>query len=319
MGSWDGIDSFIAVCETGGFSAAATRLGVSTSHVSREVARLEDRLQVRLLYRTTRRVSLTDAGRAFLERCQRLVEERDETFAAISESDGAPRGHLRLTCSIAYGERFIVPLVNRFLCDHPQISVSIDLTNRLVDLVGEGFDLAVRTGASLNDSRLIAVRMASRRRHLCAAPAYLERHGAPRNLGELSAHACLMGTADLWLFSEDGRLVEFRPTGVWRCNSGFAVLDAALQGLGLCQLPDFYVGAALTKGTLTSLLGDNRPPDEGIWAVYPHRRHLSPKVSLLINYLKTHIGSAHAGGPPPHQPHHPMDKHVSTDGGQQFR
>lgn len=290
MGSWDGIDSFIAVCETESFSAAASRLGVSTSHISREVARLEDRLQVRLLYRTTRRVSVTDAGRAFLERCRRLVEEREEAFAAVSESDGAPRGHLRLTCSIAYGERFIVPLVNRFLLTHPQLSVSIDLTNRLVDLVGEGFDLAVRTGASLDDSRLIAVRLASRRRYLCASPSYLERHGAPVGLDDLSRHQCLTGTADLWHFDDQGRQVSFRPTGRWRCNSGFAVLDAARQGLGLCQLPDFYVETDLASGTLISLLDDRRPPDEGIWAVYPHRRHLSPKVSLLVDYLKSHVG-----------------------------
>lgn len=290
MGSWDGIDSFIAVCETESFSAAATRLGVSTSHVSREVARLEDRLQVRLLYRTTRRVSVTDAGRTFLERCRRLVEERDEAFSTISERDGAPRGHLRLTCSIAYGERFIVPLVNRFLLTHPQLSVSIDLTNRIVDLVGEGFDLAVRTGTSLDDSRLIAVRLASRRRHLCAAPAYLDRNGVPAGLDDLPRHACLTGTAEFWHFSETGRQVEFRPSGTWRCNSGFAVLDAARQGLGLCQLPDFYVEADLASGALVSLLEANRPPDEGIWAVYPHRRHLSPKVSLLVDYLKSHVG-----------------------------
>lgn len=290
MGSWDGIDSFIAVCETESFSAAAARLGVSTSHISREVARLEDRLQVRLLYRTTRRVSVTDAGRTFLERCRRLVEEREEAFAAVSESDGAPRGHLRLTCSIAYGERFIVPLVNRFLLAHPQLSVSIDLTNRLVDLVGEGFDLAVRTGASLDDSRLIAVRLASRRRYLCASPSYLERHGAPVGLDDLSHHQCLTGTADLWHFDDQERQVSFRPIGSWRCNSGFAVLDAARQGLGLCQLPDFYVETDLVSGTLISLLDQHRPPDEGIWAVYPHRRHLSPKVSLLVDYLKSHVG-----------------------------
>lgn len=290
MSSWDGIDAFIAVCEAESFSAAALRLGVSTSHISREVARLEDRLQVRLLYRTTRRVSVTDAGRVFLERCRRLVEEREEAFATVSESDGAPRGYLRLTCSIAYGERFIVPLVNRFLLDHPQLSVSIDLTNRIVDLVGEGFDLAVRTGTSLDDSRLIAVRLASRRRYLCAAPAYLERHGAPAHLETLPLHSCLAGTAELWHFSDEGRPVEFRPMGGWRCNSGFAVLDAARQGLGLCQLPDFYVKPDLAAGRLVSLLDEYRPPDEGIWAVYPHRRHLSPKVSRLVEYLKSHVG-----------------------------
>jgi len=292
MQPWDGIEEFIATAETESFSRAAARLGVSTSHISREVARLEDRLSVRLLYRTTRRVSLTDAGRLFLERCRRLVEEREEMFAAVSEQDGTARGHLRLTCSIAYGERFIVPLVNRFLADHPQMSISIDLTNRVVDLVGEGVDLAVRIGASLGDSRLIAVRLAERERYLCAAPAYLAAHGVPAALDDLARHACLIGTAEFWQFQAGGRLVEFKPRGAWRCNSGFAVLDAARQGLGLCQLPDFYVERDLASGALVNLLEAHRPPAEGIWAVYPHRRHLSPKVARLVDYLKAHVGQS---------------------------
>ncbi|MDE1146542.1 MAG: LysR substrate-binding domain-containing protein [Azospirillaceae bacterium] len=285
MARWDGIDEFIAVGETESFSRAAKRLGISTSHVSREVARLEDRLQVRLLYRTTRHVSLTDAGTTFLERCRRLVDEREDMYAAVSEQDGAPKGHLRLTCSIAYGERYIVPLVNRFAADHPQLAVTIDLSNRVVDLVGEGFDLAIRTG-SLHDSRLIATRLASRTRYLCAAPDYVERHGRPQTLDDLARHRCLVGTTDVWHFQADSQLVEFRPQGNWHCNSGFAVVDAALQGLGICQLPDFYVIGHLAAGRLVTLLDGWRPPDEGVWAVYPHRRHLSPKVALLIEYLR---------------------------------
>ncbi|MEA1652100.1 LysR family transcriptional regulator [Nitrospirillum sp. BR 11164] len=297
MARWDGIDEFIAVGETESFSRAARRLGISTSHVSRAVARLEDRLQVRLLYRTTRHVSLTDAGSTFLERCRRLVDEREDMYAAVSEQDGAPKGHLRLTCSIAYGERYIVPLVNRFAASHPQLAVTIDLSNRVVDLVGEGFDLAVRTG-NLHDSRLIATRLASRTRHLCAAPGYIDRHGTPRSLEDLARHHCLVGTTDVWQFSVDGREVDIRPQGNWRCNSGFAVVDAALQGLGICQLPDFYVTAHLAEGRLVPLLDHLRPPDEGVWAVYPHRRHLSPKVSLLIEYLRTRLEDAPAASSP---------------------
>lgn len=295
MGPWDGIDVFIAVCETEGFTSAAARLGVSSSHVSREIARLEDRLQVRLLYRTTRRVSVTDAGKAFLDRCRRLVEDREELFAEVSERDGAPRGHLRLTCSVAYGERFIAPLVNRFLLAHPQLSVAIDLTNRVVDVVGEGFDLAIRTGVHLHLSRLIAVRLASRARLLCASPAYLAAHGTPKNLTELAGHACLTGTADVWRFYQAGGEADFRPQGRWRCNSGFAVLDAARRGLGICQLPDFYVDADLAAGSLVSLLPECRPADEGVWAVYPHRRHLSPKVALLVAFLKANIAAPEDG------------------------
>ncbi|WP_292228263.1 LysR family transcriptional regulator [Brevundimonas sp.] len=282
---WDGIDEFTAVAEQASFSAAARRLGLSTSAVSREIARLEDRLQTRLLNRTTRRVELTDAGRDFLNRCRRLIDERDEALAAVQPDDSAPRGLLRMTCSVSYGERFVAPAVNAFARDHPELSIELDLDNRLRDLVGDGYDLAIRFG-HLTDSRLIARRLASRRLILCAAPAYLERRGAPRDLSELPAHDLLTGSSEHWRFSEAGREVSIRPNGRWRCNSGAAVLDAALQGLGLCQLPDFYVADALISGALVSLLDDARPPDEGVWAVHPHPRHVPPKVRAMIDWLQ---------------------------------
>jgi DNA-binding transcriptional LysR family regulator len=282
---WDGIDEFTAVAEQASFSAAAKRLGLSTSAVSREIAKLEDRLQTRLLNRTTRRVELTDAGRDFLDRCRRLIDERDEALAAVQPDDSAPRGLLRMTCSVSYGERFVAPAVNRFARAHPELSIELDLDNRLRDLVGDGYDLAVRFG-HLTDSRLIARRVASRRLILCASPEYLIRRGAPRAVSELSAHNLLTGSSEFWRFSEGGREVNFRPQGRWRCNSGAAVLDAAIHGLGLCQLPDFYVREALDDGRLTSLFDDQRPPDEGVWAVYPHRRHAPPKVRLMIDHLR---------------------------------
>ena len=284
MSRWDGIDEFTAVAEQASFSAAAKRLGLSTSAVSREIARLEDRLQTRLLHRTTRRVELTDAGRDFLARCRRLIDERDEALAAVQPDDQAPRGLLRMTCSVSYGERFIAPAVNAFARQNPELRIELDLDNRLRDLVGDGYDLAVRFG-HLTDSRLMARRLASRRLILCASPDYLARRGAPRDLSEIASHDCLIGSAEHWRFTEAGREVSLRPSGRWRCNSGAAVLDAALQGLGLCQLPDFYVTEALTSGALVSLLDDQRPPDEGVWAVHPHPRHVPPKVRAMIDWL----------------------------------
>ncbi|MGN7098499.1 LysR family transcriptional regulator [Brevundimonas diminuta] len=284
MSRWDGIDEFTAVAEQASFSAAAKRLGLSTSAVSREIARLEDRLQTRLLHRTTRRVELTDAGRDFLSRCRRLIDERDEALAAVQPDDQAPRGLLRMTCSVSYGERFIAPAVNAFARQNPELRIELDLDNRLRDLVGDGYDLAVRFG-HLTDSRLMARRLASRRLILCASPDYLARRGAPRDLSEIPSHDGLIGSAEHWRFTEAGREVSLRPTGRWRCNSGAAVLDAALQGLGLCQLPDFYVAEALSAGALVSLLDEARPPDEGVWAVHPHPRHVPPKVRAMIDWL----------------------------------
>ncbi|CAO3438710.1 LysR family transcriptional regulator [Azospirillum doebereinerae] len=292
-GGWDGIDEFVAVAETGGFSRAAERLRVSSSHVSRSVARLEDRLQARLFYRTTRKVSLTESGRAFLARCQRLAEERDDAFLAVGDLQGTEpgevKGRLRMTCATSYGERFVVPLVNDLLERHPQLSVEVELTNRTLDLVQEGFDLAIRLGR-LNESSLVATRVAPRVMHLCASPAYLERHGTPTRLADLAKHDCLIGTSDSWLFNEgmeeDGREWLFRPRGRWRCNSGFSVLDAALRGFGLCQLPDYYVKGPVAEGKLVPLLEAHRPPNTAVWAVYPQKRHVPPKVHAAIRHLK---------------------------------
>ena len=291
MSRWDGIEEFTAVAEQASFSAAAKRLGLSTSAVSREIARLEDRLQTRLLHRTTRRVELTDAGRDFLSRCRRLIDERDEALAAVQPDDQAPRGLLRMTCSVSYGERFIAPAVNAFARQNPELRIELDLDNRLRDLVGDGYDLAVRFG-HLTDSRLMARRLASRRLILCASPDYLARRGAPRDLSEIANHDGLIGSSEHWRFTEAGREVSLRPTGRWRCNSGAAVLDAALQGLGLCQLPDFYVAEALASGALISLLDEARPPDEGVWAVHPHPRHVPPKVRAMIDWLHDRLSAA---------------------------
>ncbi|WP_026295977.1 LysR family transcriptional regulator [Aromatoleum toluclasticum] len=285
MNRWEGLDEFLAVAEHGSFYRAAEHLRVSSSHVSRQVARLEDRLQARLFYRTTRRVSLTEAGQIFLARCQRLVEERDEAFLAISDLQSAPAGLLRMSAAVAYGERFIVPLVNDFMAQHPQLSVEIELTNRNVDLVHEGFDLAIRLGR-LSDSSLVATRIAPRTMYLCAAPSYLERYGRPHTLSELGRHNCLLGTGDTWMFQLDGREYPFKPSGNWRCNSGYAVLNAALRGFGLCQLPDYYVLGPFQRGELVPLLEANRPPNTAVWAVSPQRRHPLPKVRLLVEALK---------------------------------
>jgi DNA-binding transcriptional LysR family regulator len=289
MNRWEGLDEFVAVAECGQFTAAAERLSLSSSQVSRQIARLEERLQTRLFYRSTRRVALTEAGQTFLHHCQRLQDAREEALRAVGDLGSEPKGLLRMTCAVAYGERFIVPLVTDFMVQHPQLRVDIELSNRTLDLLHDGLDLAIRLGR-LQDSRLVAARLAPRQMYLCAAPSYLQRYGRPHSLSELSQHNCLIGSSDLWSFQTSGSDATVRVQGNWRCNSGQAVLEAALRGIGLCQLPDYYVLEHLRSGALVSLLDNQQPPDTAVWALYPQQRHLSPKVRQLVDFLKQGLG-----------------------------
>lgn len=286
MNRWEGMEAFVAVAQCGRFARAAEQLGVSTSHISRQIARLEESLQTRLFYRSTRQVTLTESGQAFLLHCRQLQDGYDEAVRVVQDLASEPKGLLRMTCAVAYGERFIVPQVNAFMGRHPGLQVEIDLSNRTEDIVHEGLDMAIRLGR-LPDSRLVATRIAPRKMYLCAAPDYLARHGAPHSLSELSRHNCLIGTSDQWHFHAAGQEYVFRPHGNWRCNSGSAVLDAALRGFGLCHLPDYYVIDPIREGRLRALLPGHQPPDTAVWAMVPQQRHLSPKVRLLIDQLKS--------------------------------
>ncbi len=284
LGQWDGIEEFVMVARHGSFTLAAEAYGASVTHMSRALARLEARLQVQLMLRTTRTLRLTETGQIFLETCRRLIEERDEAIAAIT-SQGEPRGHLRVTCSYALGEKFVAPLVRELSQAFPAISVTLDLDNSLVDLIAEGYDLAIRTG-HLEDSRLVATRVASRALVTLASPAYLDARGRPGDIAELSRHECLIGSAAQWHF-RGGR--SFRPQGRWRCNSGNALLEAALSDMGICQLPAFYLGDHVSAGRLEPVLAALAPEEEPIWAVYPQRRHLSPKVGALVEHLRAQL------------------------------
>jgi DNA-binding transcriptional LysR family regulator len=195
-----------------------------------------------------------------------------------------PQGSLRITAPVSYGESRIAPLVNDFMVRFPQLEVTLNLTNQLLDLVHEGFDLAIRLG-HLKDSTLVARKLAQRVPYVCASPAYTARHGMPNSLSELARHHCLVGNGDEWHFTLDGKPHSVRVRGLLHCNSGHALLDAALKGIGIIQLPDYYVSEHLARGELIELLPELRAPEEGIWALYPHNRHLSPKVRLLVDYL----------------------------------
>ncbi|MEO8724178.1 MAG: LysR family transcriptional regulator [Sphingobium sp.] len=305
MSRWDGIDEFVAVATAGSFTRGAKAIGMSPTHVSRAIIALEQRVQAQLFHRTTRTVRLTDTGRVFFERCKRIALDRDEAIALICEQ-GEPQGELRVTCSTAIGEHFVAPIIRRFAMEHPKLTVNIELTNRIVDLVAEGYDLAVRTG-DVSDPRLIATRVASRTVHTCAAPEYLERCGTPATPDDLAKHECIVGTSSVWHFKVAEQDMIYRPKGRYRCNGGYAVIDASIAGLGICQLPEFYVLPHIASGSLVAVLENHRPADEPIWAVYPQRRHLSPKIAQLIEVLGAKL------------PDYMLSSSVTSDDGRRHR
>jgi len=292
IGAWDGIEEFVTVARTGSFTAAARSFGASVTHMSRAVSRLEAKLGSQLFHRTTRSLGLTEAGRIFYETGSRLISEREDAIAAVA-AQGSPRGNLRITCSYTLGERFIGPVLREYAGQHPDLAIACDLDNDVVDLIRDGYDIAIRTG-HLEDSRLVATRVASRAVVTVAAPGYLAVRGIPLRIADLKDHDCLVGSASTWHFQ---RGESFRPEGRWRCNSGTMVLEAALDGMGVCQLPAFYAARHIAAGRLTQVLAPECPDDEPIWAVYPRLKHLSPKVSLLVALLRIRLPPLLAGMP----------------------
>ena len=290
---WDGISEFVYVTEYESFTRAAKELGISTAQVSRQISALEKRLNIKLLYRTTRKVTLTEEGRVFYQHCRSVLDGLDAAEQAVSNLQSKPQGRIKLTAPVTYGEQQLLPLVNDFMVQYRDIEVTAFLSNQKIDLIDGGYDLAIRIG-KLSDSTMMAKKLSRRTNFVCAAPAYLEKYGIPHSLNDLSQHNCLLGTRDYWHFIEDDKIdakknadkeKNLRVSGSVQYNSGHSLVDAALKGLGIVQLPDYYVQQYLASGELVSLLDKYREPEESIWAIYPHNRHLSPKIRLLVDYL----------------------------------
>ena len=288
MQGWEGVSEFVAVAETESFTAAAKRLGISTAQVSRQVGALERRLDTKLLYRTTRKVSLTEEGTLYYRHCRQVLDGLDEAERALSSLKGTPQGLLKITAPVAYGEKYILPIVNDFMLNHPNVEIDIELTNRQVNLIDAGIDLAIRIG-KLADSSLMAKRISQRINFVCASPAYLKRYGEPHTLSELSQHNCLIGNHDYWRFIDQGRERQIKVNGSLKCNTGHGLRDAALKGIGISQLPNYYISHDLAAGTLMPLLNAYQEPNEGVWALYPQNRHLSPKVRLMVDFLAAQL------------------------------
>ncbi|HTN34663.1 MAG TPA: LysR substrate-binding domain-containing protein [Marinobacter sp.] len=288
---WEGISEFVAVAELESFTAAGKSLGISTAQVSRQVSALEARLSTRLFYRTTRKVSVTEAGQIYYQHCRQILDGLEAAERSMTNLQLIPRGRLRLTAPVTFGEKNIAPLVNNFVLRYPELDVQMNLTNQKLDLVAGGYDLAIRLG-KLEDSSMIARRLSSRTLYVCASPDYLSTYGVPYSLSELKQHNCLQGNLDYWRFQEQGKPHNIRIKGNITCDSGWALLDAALKGIGIVQLPDYYVQQDLASGRLVSVLEHYQEDDDGIWAIYPNNRHLSPKVRMLLDYLSECLSSS---------------------------
>jgi len=285
---------FAKVVEQGGFARAADRLEMSTSAVSRHVSDLEAHLDVRLLNRTTRRLSLTESGRAFHERCVQLLADLEEAEEAVSATAIVPRGTLKLTCAVTFGIRHLAPAVAEFAARFPQLRFDLELSDRAVDIVEEGLDLAIRIG-EIGSQALIGRRFGAMRLVPCAAPAYLAVHGTPINPEDLARHACLTyeysSGANLWRFTDaEGRECVVKVAGPAHANNGRMLVALAAAGLGIAMEPDFIVAPEVRSGRLVRLLPGYTPPSAGIYAVYPSRRHLSAKVRTFVDFLVERFG-----------------------------
>ena len=290
------ITAFVKVVETGSFARAAQRLDTSVSSVSRHVSDLEAHLDARLLNRTTRRLSLTESGRAFHERCVQLLADLEEAEESAGSATITPRGTLRLTSSITFGARHLAPAIAEFITRFPAMRFDVELSDRAVDLVDEGFDIAVRIGA-IGSQNLVGRKIGATRLVCCAAPSYLALHGEPARPEDLAAHACLTyeysSLGNVWPFRDrDGRERNVRIAGPVHANNGRFLEALAVQGTGVVYEPDFIVGPDVQAEKLTPILREFAPPPASIYVVYPSRRHLSAKVRAFTDFLSVRFVDA---------------------------
>ncbi len=291
MDRYSGMAVFVKVVETSSFAATARHLGMSPAMVSRHIQLLEERLGARLLNRTTRRVSPTEVGQIYYERCLRILSELEEADRAASESQSVPRGRLRVTAPMTLGTRHLAPIIADYLRQYPEVAIDLSLDDRCVDLLEEGFDLAIRVGA-LADSSLIARRLTSAEMALCASPDYLKRHGIPQTPRDLEQHNCLAyaysRSRNEWRFIGPSGREEIIPvSGRFLANSGDALRIVAREGIGIILAPQFVIEEEMKSGHLVRVLPEYRAAAIPVHALYPHSRYLSAKTRTFIDFLVT--------------------------------
>jgi len=283
---------FARVVEERSFTGAAQALGLSKSAVSKRIAGLEEHLGARLLNRTTRRLSLTESGQELYRCCCQVLQAARDGEEAVTRLQARPRGQLRVNAPVSFGSRHLAPAISRFLGANPEVSVDMALDDRVVDLVEEGFDAAVRIG-ELPDSTLVARRLAPARHVVCASPRYLQQRGTPRSPRDLGRHDCLTYAyfrhGPEWPFQGPSGPETVRVEGSLRCNNGDVMREAAASGLGVALLPTFIAGDDLRAGRLQALLPQYRCPELTVYAVFPERRHLPAKVRAFVDFLVSEL------------------------------
>ncbi|MFM8589587.1 MAG: LysR family transcriptional regulator [Limnohabitans sp.] len=293
-------ETFASVATRGSLTAAARAEGVAPAIIGRRLDALEEHLGVKLLVRTTRRITLTHEGSAFLEDCQRLLADVANAEASVSAGGIRASGHLRITAPAGFGRRHVAPLVPRFRALHPEVTVSLNLSDRVVDLAAEGFDCAVRVG-DLPDSSLVSVRLADNRRLCVATPDYLARRGVPHSPADLARHDCLTLSSDAsqtrgWAFRVPGaqghEVLHLRPGGPLDCSDGQVLHDWCLAGWGIAWRSTWEVDAELASGRLVAVLEDYAAAPNGIFMVLPQRKHLPLRVRLWIEFIRQHYAQA---------------------------
>ena len=289
MGQFRQISTFVEVVAKGSLSAAARAEGIAPAMIGRRLDALEARLGVKLLQRTTRKLVLTNEGTAFLEDCQRILAELEDAESAVSERSARATGHLLVSAPAGFGRQHVAPLLPSFLAEHRDVTINLNINDRVVDVVGEGIDVAIRI-ASLSDSSLVGVKLAANRRVLVGAPAYFKRNGVPKTLADLARHNCLAisseGSQRGWTFLDNGKPVTLKVAGTMTCNDGQVLHDWALCGKGLAWRSMWEVGAEIAAGKLRTVLDQYEAPGNDIYAVFAQRRHLPLRIRAFVDFLR---------------------------------
>ncbi len=289
MDQFKQISTFAEVATRGSLSAAARAEGVAPAMIGRRLDALEERLNVKLLQRTTRKIALTIEGAAFLEDCQRILTELEEAETSVSERSAKASGQLTISAPAGFGRQHVAPLIPAFLEEHKEVRLTLNLSDRVVDLIGEGVDVAIRI-ATLTDSNLIGVKLADNKRVVVASPDYLKKHGRPVSLHELSNHNCLTFSSDGsqrgWTFRENGKNVLLKVEGNMVCNDGAVLHDWALAGKGLAWRSMWEVGSEIEQGKLVTVLDEYTAPGNDIYAIFAQRRHLPLRIRAFVDYLR---------------------------------
>jgi DNA-binding transcriptional LysR family regulator len=302
MDRLDAMEMFVRIVETGSFSSVARELGTTQPTISKQLTALESHLKTRLLNRSTRKLSLTESGQAYYERCKRIIDDVREAESTLGRLQGSISGHLHVDTSIAMGQMFLTPLVLKFQRQYPELSVELTLNDRFIDIVEEGVDVAIRIGR-LGESNVVARKIGATRRVTIATPDYLKQHGRPTHPQDLTHHNCLLysylSTGNEWMFQGPEGEIRVRVSGNFKSNNGHALREALLAGRGIAVSPDWLAHDGLRDGTTEAILTEFAPTPMDINAVFPSNRMLSAKVRAFVDFLQQEFRAIPALNPSP--------------------